>query len=264
MVKIEIIYHPGTGGSSPPEDFIIFSPPYWGVGDAFSPPHLPGELSLLGYFVGRVAREFFRKVVSPVESISIMEDLNAFLGKAFEGIFLPSDPASRPGASLILARLGEDEAELSQVGDCLAAWETERGEKGATPNPLYWEEERLLRRFRKCYEAAEGDRCRAWGKFLPFLRAVRRARGWGGRILQGLPVSLQINEWKWGGERLRRLMLFSDGAVPFSWTVSPEFLAKRVWEKIDEGGGLRALFEAREEALHSGSLPEATAMLIEF
>lgn len=277
MKRVQCLYVPGSGKFI--EDGHICSPPhYYGVFDGISGVYLPheGPKSIHGQTGGQFAVHTLCHVFmgapisySPYE---ILTNANAYLAQEAQvsGLNL-TETEFLPSAAFVVAKVSDDQAEIIQGGDCLAVWETENGFRGATVNKAYSYEKNLLEIIARLMKKHGGDRKKMWCEFAPILWQQRRQH-----INVENSFALfngQFNFTKcwqvYKIKKLKTLILFSDGLVPFEWTETPELLALGVFPLFKNGGLARILDFSRRAALSNKAethedFPEATAIAIEF
>ncbi|MBI2098815.1 protein phosphatase 2C family protein [Candidatus Uhrbacteria bacterium] len=259
-----------------------------------------GELTG-GEVVSRIVEEFFIQQSAKENAPDL--DLRDSILKANKLVadevrnydLLLDKPETLPGASFAIAKIGEEEAEIIQAGDCLALWVTKDGNIEITRDQARQQQidadtnaQRIQRRIAKekyNLELEEANpfemneiREEMWLEYFPILKEMRRRRvnnpstphGYG--FLNGQEALKKM----WFYEVLERdsletLLLFTDGLTPREVLKDKSDIevARTVYAS-HKRGGLKGLLEdtrASEKRIGGGNwadAAEATAVAVTF
>lgn len=178
-----------------------------------------------------------------------------------------------PSATFAVAKIDKQKVEILQGGDTLAVWQMKDGTIGGIPNLIFDYEERQTSMIAKLMEKHQGNRQKMWEEFRPFLAEDRRKNinaSKGFAIINGQPWFVDfLQEFKFSRNEIKRLILFSDGLIPFEFTRNATAMASAIIALYKNGGLSYILEETRriakkEKDLSHEDYPEATAIAIEF
>jgi len=278
-MRIRVLYDQGS--ARVPEDGIIFQTPYYlGVTDGISGIYLPHEGPKLieGRTGGQLASHVISKVFGNATPGTNLEDI---LREANNKIHTISEnnglslqePEYLPSATFAIASINEQKINILQGGDSLAVWEMKDGTTGGTPNQTYFFEEYLHSVIAGLMKKHRADRQKIWEEFKPVLIKKRRENintsPEGFALLNGQPAFEQFwQRFEFERKRVRLLILFTDGLIPFEWTKDEKVMAKKLVDLYRKGGLhqiLKITREIAEQKISSSheDYPEATAIVIE-
>ena len=286
-MKVRVLYHQGTAPRQ--EDQIIFCPPcLFAVADGTSSVYVHGEEQKLfggltgGQLASRAVLKAFASAASTKSLEKIIERARRELKKNIDSSGLDiNDSASLPSASFIAVRIFVDprtsksRVEILQAGDCLAVWELASGIRHATPNKVFNYDRGLKAIIADLMKKHNQNRIEMWRKFVPILAERRRdafnKKQGGFAVLNGQESGFSelCVKNSFPTETLRRLIIFTDGFVPFELTRSPQELSRSVLSLYKKGGLPAVLEKTRDEekrklAISHENFSEATAVAIEF
>jgi hypothetical protein len=269
------------GSAKIAEDGIIFNPPrYFGVTDGVSGIYTPDEGPKL--FKGKTGGQLasyaisyaFKHNLSPKPLKYILRTANYVLGELNKRNGLSFDePELLPSATFCIASIDNQKIEIVQGGDTLAVWQMKDGTIGGTPNLIFDYEQRQTSRIAELMKKHKGNRQKMWEEFRPSLIEDRRKTinaSQGFAIINGQPWFEDfIQEFLLPRKDVKRLIIFSDGLVPFEATEDPIAMATFIFAIYQNGGLNRVLKSTREYAKENKKsshedYPEATAIAIEF
>jgi len=284
-VKIETLYSQGTAEHS--EDMSVIrmidgvGGPHLiavvadGVSGLYGPDEGPRLFS--GRTGGQLVCEAIRNAVSAmgigdtIESLVLMANL-----RVREFVTHYQLPIQRsdllPGAAFVFAKIDGEKIRIIQGADCFAVWEREDGTVNATRNQVFDHDSLVKEMIAILMDKHVGNRQKVWKELTPTLSVLRlRHVNQPGNyaILNGQ----EAVSWCWrrvtlSRNRTRRLILFSDGLVPFLDTQNKKLLGEMVIELFEQGGLSAILKRAREIEKKEKSTShihhaEATAIAIE-
>lgn len=279
-MNVSFLHNQGSAGIS--EDGIVYQPPHlFGVLDGTSGVYLPQEGPRL--FDGESGGQFVSHTISSSLGFSSTEELledilrraNSVVGQLSKenGLHL-HESEFLPATTFVVAKVTQESVNIIQGGDSLAVWEKKDGTVGGTPNRAFSYEKELLEIITGLMEKHQQDRREMWKEFRPILMKKRRAgintvKG-GFAVLNGQPEFENFwQKFTLRKEELASLILFTDGFVPFEWTLANKPLAGNVMSFF-RAGGLNAVLENTyniSEMIKDSShedRPEATAIAIKF
>lgn len=278
-MKIKFLFDQGSAVL--PEDGIIFQPPfYYGVVDGVSGLYLPSEGPKM--FDGKTGGQLASSVVSWIftcagkeNSLSdILREATFLLQEHIErnGLSL-FEPETLPSAAFAIAHINETHVSVINGADSLAVWQKEDGTVSGTPNQMFAYEGRQIDRVAELMKKHQGNRQRMWEEFRPLLVADRRAninKENGYAVINGqLQFKRAAQNFTLEKKKMKLLILFTDGFIPYEWTRDRRVMAFRMI-KLYEKGGLskilelsRKIAEKKKSSSHE-DFPEATAIAIEF
>lgn len=257
---------------------LLFPHPYYGVTDGVSGVYLPEEgprlfdgLTGKGQIASQTVVETLCKVQGTLEERIwfINEKLSSIIEQA--GLSL-DDPAFLPGACFAVCEVGMEGVKILQGGDTLAVWQLKDGAVGGTPNKNFNYEKFLIDNIAELMQKHGGNRQKMWEEFRPILIAERRkyACKYCLCLLNGQPGFEDLwQRFIIKRDKLKLLILFSDGLVPFEKTRSMDELTNYVIDHYNHGSLNTVLSETRRlaklEALKTHeTFQEATAIALEF
>lgn len=236
--SVELLQDFGTAKF--PEDGFIVRPPFFGVVDAVSTPYaMGGSPPKLydGLTDGQVVRNIIVETFFDIDvsaDLSLAEALIIANRRIAEFQQFPgtTDSPRLAGASFAFAKIGKNEIEIIQGGDCFALWDsTEKRDSGITINQAYQVERARIAIFSELMRKNKGDRKKAWKDYQPiFLKAKIEETNVNYAELNGQEkVSRQWQRVLIPSDfETDLLLLFSDGFVPFEDTKDSWVLGKLV------------------------------------
>ena len=247
-VSFEVAYDQGTASLKEDEEITNF--PFFGVIDGVSGIYHPndGPMMFSGMSGGQmVCHEIQLAVLNAKKTntvLEVIEEASRVVRHRTKKKGIPFDHTElMPGASFVLAKIGADETEIIQSGDCFAIVLFSAGEIVVTPNKLYKHDALLHEAVEKLMLKHRRDRVKMWQEFIPIFSAMKRrhtnnpslAEGFG--LLNGQDA-LQKLLWKheFATKSISTMVFFSDGFVPFEKTVCEKRLGKRFLEVYAEEG----------------------------
>ena len=268
--------------SSTLESRLIFCPPYFfGVVNGSSEFRHPDDKPRLfdGKTGGQLAANMICSAISKASATEclamILSDANRELSKIIKETKLHrNEPETFPSASFAIVKVTDDGICVVQGGNCLMVWRMKDGTLHATSNGMYEYEKDMLCAVETSARNARGDKNKIWrDNILPFAQRYREeinAVQGGFSLFNGQLVSCGFwKNFELSREDVARLLLFTEGAVPFDWTLSPKILAKRVMADFDFLG-LNKLIESSHIAFDEkrgkskDDYPDAAVLAIEF
>jgi serine/threonine protein phosphatase PrpC len=247
-----------------------------GVSGLYDPDEGPRLFS--GRTGGQLVCEAVRNAVSAIgigdtiESLILMANLRA--REFITHYQLPIQSSDLlPGAAFVFAKIDGKKIRIIQGVDCVAVWQRENGNIGATRNQVFLHDLRVKKIIADLMIQHGGDREKVWQELTPTLaelrlRHVNKRGGYallnGQEGLHGCYRRMTLLR-----KRTKRLFLFSDGLVPFMDTRNRKFLGEMVIELFNQGGLTAILKRTREiEEKEKGTShiyhAEATGIAIEF
>lgn len=160
------------------------------------------------------SEENLRTIVTKADSL-----IGAF--QKDQGFPLRADKLA--GTVFALAKITADNIEILQGGDCTALWLYKNGTVGFTPNPVVSATKYVKEISAKFKQQCNGDMEKARILFTPYLKKEKIKDNNNPTSDQGYPVmngqlNLEMcNEKTLPLNKLRLLLLFSDGYIPFEW-----------------------------------------------
>lgn len=234
--SVELLQDFGTAKF--PEDGFIVRPPFFGVVDAVSTPYAMDSSPPKfydGLTDGQVVRNIIVETFSGVSAnLSLAEALTKANRRIAEFQQFPGtiDYPRLAGVSFVFAKIGKNEIEIIQGGDCFALWDsTEKRDSGITKNQAYQVERARIAIFSELMRKNKGDRKKAWKDYQPiFLKAKIEETNVNYAELNGQEkVSRQWQRVLIPSDfETELLLLFSDGFVPFENTKDSWVLGKLV------------------------------------
>lgn len=278
------------------EDAFILTAPLYGVLDATSGLYHPQDGPRLfddgvsgGRMISRIVQMEAAKYVplfSLLRRLSHRRCLSSFLcyvnkiiRDQYRNCSLPlSNPSQLPGASFLFVMMGDHSIHFVQGSDCFAVWEFVDGRRGATSNPVFGYTKLIQHAVRRLMEKHRGDRFAMWKDLLSIERTMRNTyinRPGGILHLNGDPAMMRgVRFFRIDSRTLARLLIFTDGFVPFEVTETPEGIAGYVMDYYHRGNrgeyGLRTVLSETRQVQEAGrqrthvTFPEATAIAFEF
>ena len=250
-------YEQGTAKHA--EDRLIIEPPrFYGVVDGVSgvygsegPKMFSGGLTG-GQVAGNIlVRAFAAGIHTEAKTDRIFAQANKDLRTVCENNKIPLDQAHLfPAATFVIAEINEKHITLYQASDSLAVWETKNGTFDGTPNLFFPYEQNRLRIIAKLMDRHKGDRKKMWEEFCPILADLRRKEAnvayciFNGQSAFDLMIQRFVLELN----NIRRLILFTDGLVPFEETRDIKTLARKLMELYAQDGVSAVLSHTREVA----------------
>ena len=280
-MKVNVLYDQGSAQII--EDGIIFQPPYcFGVTDGISGVYLPDEGPEL--FHGMTGGQFASHVISYIFGCTrlarrslegILQRANNLIREKIKVHNLSLDESGLlPSAAFVVVSLTRKNINILQAGDSLAVWQMEDGSLGATSNKTYSYEKELLRIIAELMKKHKENRRKMWEEFRPILIKKRRAnvntKQGGFALLNGQPEFERFwQKFILPREKVKILILFSDGLIPFEWTQQEFGMAGEIIRLYKRGGLYSILKASRQIAGQKRSsshedYPEATAIAVEF
>ena len=251
------------------------------VADGVSSPYNPAEGPRLfhGRTGGQLVCEAIRNAVSDIGLGDTIESLVLMASLRIRELAMHHQlPMQRsdllPGAAFVFARIDEKRIRIVQGADCCAVWERKDGTVNATRNQVFDHDSMLKELIAELMIRYNGDREKVWQKLMPILFQVRlwhvNKKGRNGyAILNGQEEAIGCcRRITLSRKRTRRLILFSDGMVPFGETKDRKLLGQMVMGLFDQGGLPAILrrtrkFEEEEQRTSHIHHAEATAISIE-
>lgn len=144
---------------------------------------------------------------------------------------------------------------------------------GGTPNLIFKYEQRQIFRIAELMKKHAGNRQKTWEEFRPLLVKDRRRNiniSNGFSTINGQPwFEDLVQEFSLPRKDTKRLIIFSDGFIPFEVTEDPIAMATFIFALYENGGLNQVLKRTREYAEETKKsshedYPEATAIAIEF
>lgn len=275
-MKVDYLHIQGSAEVS--EDGVIFSNPnFLGVVDGLSSAYPPKKYQKLfhgmtgGQFVANFIVCEFNKIYVGGLADSL-EKANVSLAFVLsDKDYNLEDSGLLPGACFAIIHLRKKEIDIIQGGDCLAVWEKKDGEKSGTKNQVFDYEKDIKEEIIKLMEKHARDRIKARQDFISFL-AERRRKNFNKEFAIFNGQQSFKEHWQritLKKEEIKRMILFTDGFVDYSWTEDPDDLAKRLTEYY-KTSGLSGILSKTREANHANRFlsfedyPEATAIAVEF
>ena len=280
LETIETLYSQGTAEHR--EDGFFVNPPFFGVVDGFSSPYhyKMKQIRFGGFSGGEMVRQVILKTFYNAKPDFSLKEIilraNQGIGAIQTTRGIPIDHADRlAGASFVFTKVKTETIEIIQGGDCLAVWLYASGEIGATKNQAYQHVSKNLVIIAELMDKHNHDRKEMWIEFYPILsrqrqQDINQKTEAGYAILSGQPsleecwLKVEIPV-----ERLKLLLLFTDGFVPYSETAEEMKMAKRLitdYEKWGLDGILKRKRQKdkREEEKSYIAQDEATAIALNF
>jgi hypothetical protein len=258
------------------EDGIVVQPPFFGIIDCTSPPYWQFERRSDGEVIRKIIMITFFEMLPEFP----LEDAILKINQRIDQFYIKNRVSSRPdlrgAAAFVFVKVEEEETEIIQGADCIAIWQLSSGKIDCTENQAYSHEleahytiiPRLLKKHCENKKAM-------WKEFTPILKKLRcrdynSKRKTGFAMLNGDPrvkecwqrISLKT-------ERVKNLLLFSDGALPFVPPSEQKRLARRVISMYKRKGlgkileMTRKLQKKRREQSHI-DFPEASLLALSF
>lgn len=276
-MKVDSLFDKGTAKKQ--EDGLINSDPYYGVTDGVTGVYLPSEGPKLfegltgGQLASRIIIDTFANASSRLLGRALVA-ANDALHQHTQRVGLPDDPAFLPGACFTVCEVDDSKVEIRQGGDSLAVWQFKDGAIEGTPNKNFAYEKLLTDTIAQLMQKHSGDRQKMWEEFRPILINERRKYSQEYRLcllngLSGFSLYYRWQKFSLDRRELSRVILFTDGLVPFEKTRVVDELAHYVIELYNSGGLQAVLDETRrlatlnKERTHE-DLPEAAAIALEF
>jgi hypothetical protein len=273
VVKESHLYCQGSAKIA--EDGHVFKFPFAGVFDGISGLYTDAPKTFKGRTGGQLASEILRKTFERAEGkeslLDVLKKANLALKTCQGKEYSLLGPGHKPSAAFVAVKIGDLNTEIIQGADCFCVWEMKDGECGATPSQTFYYEQRLRDTISLLMEEHKGNRQGMWRELIPILARERKenvnstyALINGEDDFEKVAATFNLNT-----SRIKRLIIFSDGFVRFSWTKDPEKMAKKVL-KLHRKGGLCSVLQASRKTSRKEShrshidQPEATAMELEF
>lgn len=270
------------GSAKITEDGFVFNPPcYFGVSDGISGIYTPeeGPMMFNGKTGGQLASHaisfaFGRSLVAEEPLKISLDYANNLIRRVSQKKGLSIEKSELlPSATFCIAGVDNQKINIVQGGDTLAVWKTRDGKIGGIPNLIFEYEQRQTSMIAKLMEKHKGNRQKMWEEFRPYLIEDRRKNinaFKGFSIINGQPwFKDHLQEFTLPRESIAKLIIFSDGLVPFEKTAHLMEMAKFVLG-LYEIRGLshileitRGIADENKESSHE-DYPEATAIAIEF
>lgn len=275
-MRIETIYDQGT--TMIPEDRTILNLPFVGIADGVSGLYTPLEGPR--FFANRtggqtVVDSLAQAFISASQKDTVIEVLgraNMIIRQIQEhlGFYASGEIEHLAGTTFAVAKIGKDEIEILQCGDCMALWVSNNGKIKMTKNQVFSHEMQVRARITELMRKYDGNRFKTWQELAPIIAAMRRQRvnrsgGYG--FLNG---QFETEEM-WQRFILKRqnttlLLLFTDGLVHPEETENEDLGQKILMPYQD--GGLRAILaktrkrEERERSISHIDHAEASGVAI--
>ena len=278
-MKVTTIYD--QGDATIVEDQVIFSLPFVGVADGVSGLYLPdrGPRLFDGLSGGQMVVDALHSVAQRSYAKQSLEQIviwaNERVRRAQHSAGVPLDRSDLlAGASFALAKIGDEEIEIIQAGDCFALWRMYGGEYQMTSNQVFLHDMETRGIIARLMQKHAGDKQKVWEEFGTTLSRMRRERvnkkvskSYG--LLNGqhtLKDCWQV--FTLSRKDVARVMLFTDGLIYYPES-GDGALAWKVLELYQKGGLENILLQTRmQEDLQEGEIhirhSEATAVAVEF
>jgi hypothetical protein len=273
LVRESHLYCQGSAKTT--EDGHVFRFPFAGVFDGVSGLYTDAPRTFKGKTGGQLASEILRKTFERAERreslINVLKKANLALKVCQGNEYSLLGPGHKPSSAFVAVKIGDLNTEIIQGADCVCVWEMKDGECGATPSQTFNYEQRLRNIISSLMKEHRGNRQEMWKELFPILARERKenvnstyALINGEDDFEKVAATFSIET-----SRIKRLIIFSDGFVQFSWTEDPEYMAKKVL-KLHRKGGLYSVLQSsrktsgRERLRSHIDYPEATAMELEF
>ncbi len=267
------------GTVTEPEDGLFAKNPFFAVLDGSGAYEPAGKIRYRNQSSGQAVRDLVRKEFSLLKPKKPLRDLMLAINRKV-GLFQKNKMNVRlersdllAGVCLAAIKVGPNSIECAQAGDCYILWVSKKDQPAITPNQSFLCEKAELKIIRKLMIKHSGDRKKMWQDFAPELAASRLKRvnkkvrdGYG--FLNGQTEFAQcLNSFSLTRNKVRNILLFSDGLAYFPDTKNPKTLTNKVWALYKKGGFRAVLQNTRDkQKKHVGrsyvDYDEATAIAI--
>ncbi len=273
--KIKTLYDPGS--AEPLEDRLVEAAPFFGVFDGVSGLYHPsvGWRSFDGKSGGQhvvdIAEHEMKNALAVDSAEDVLKRVNTSVSQFVQAHGL-NESHDIPGTAFAVAKVTDKGVEVVQGGDAFAVWQCRDGTVGATANPNYTNESRLLEVVRSFMEKNHGDKAMMWNEYFPTLKEAKKlANKEGGYVvLNGDPQGEVFWQKKsFAPDELKTLLLVTDGLVAFEETKEEVAMAHTLLATYAKDGVSGLLARVRDTEKTGGekrhiSQAEATVLVIDF
>jgi len=285
---VEMLYDPGREDREFIEDrsFCNLSSGIFAAIDGFSAPYSYQNPPLLfnGLSGGEMVSDIVVSTLAWATPNSILKKLVIKTNEAIKteqanyGIRL-DDAGSLAGASAVIGKIGNNQIEIIQAGDCYAVWAFNDGQIAFTKNKIYETDLQARENFAYLMKKHQNNRLKAWIEHCPFLADLKRktVNKEQRAILNGqLEAASCWQELNTPLQGLELLIVFTDGFIAAEQMADEKIMAKDVIDLYKARGGAgaetglkrilaatRAIQRMNIQTSHE-PYPEATAMAISF
>lgn len=212
-----------------PEDIAIARPPFFCVLDGTSGVFYPGREPTLygdGKTGGQLSGDIVKSVIESASPNTTLQEVlslaNDLIAKAHVGMGLNlSQPGTLGGVVGVIAKVGAEQTEIAQWGDCFYHLVTKTGQTFLAENQVFAHDKEMRDVIAQLMIKHHGDRGAMWREFGPLLiekrnEQINRADQLGYGFLCGQPDFIdRINYLTVPTADVSQLTLFTDGFVFF-------------------------------------------------